>query len=108
MRIPEGLLEPAVELVLIGEDGRFRLGPLGPVDGHAVLGLPAVAGARVAAEVGGDLLPGAEQVVLGHLAHGAPGIPYSMTLPGPVKGRAARPATRSSLAPVSASAKNRS
>jgi hypothetical protein len=64
-------VEPDVELVLVGEDGGSLLAPLGPVDGHAVVGLPAVAGPDVAPQVGGDVLPGAEEVVLAYLAHGS-------------------------------------
>ena len=60
VRVPECPPEPGVELVLIGENGGFLLPALGPVDGHAVPFLPAVAGPDVAAEVGGDVLPGAE------------------------------------------------
>ncbi len=66
-RVPvlEGLPKPGVQLVPIGENGGFRFSPLGPVDGHAVVGLPAVAGPDIAPQIGGNLLPGAEEVVLG-------------------------------------------
>ncbi len=58
----EGLPEPGVQLVPIGEDRGFAAAALGPVDGHAQVGLPAVAGPDVAPQVGGDVLPGAEEV----------------------------------------------
>jgi len=69
VRILEGFLEPAVELVRVGEDVRLLLSPLGPVDGHTVFLLPAAAGPDVTPKIGGDVLPGAEEVVLGHFAH---------------------------------------
>ena len=86
--VPECLPEPGVELVLIGENRGFPLPALGPVDGHAVPFLPAVAGPDVAPQVGGDVLPGAEQIVLRKLVHGGVGleIQYFRHFRGGVKG----------------------
>ena len=50
-------LEPAVDLVLVGPDAGLGRA-VEAVDREAEVLLPAAAGADVAAEVGGDLLPG--------------------------------------------------
>jgi hypothetical protein len=52
-------LEPAVDLVLVGADAGLGRA-VEAVDGKAEVLFPAAAGADVAAEVGGDLLPGIE------------------------------------------------